>query len=437
MYLKCLKVNNFRKFGIEENEISFVDANTYNKGKISKAYSAENPDEPTQITSSDKTSQPVQTNIASATTLIVGKNNAGKSTITVVLNKIINCPSSFTPFDFNITYLKEKFDTLFIPSCNFKPPVIEITVTIGLDDDSKDLVTNCIPFMSLDDAKNQEIEIFVKYEVAEEQVLFIRLKDEIELYKEYDKKQKFMKFIEILYDQDFVLNYYDANGEKITGFKIKDLIEMKTISAIAVKNQSSLSCAFCKIIEYRYKELAKGTKRKELDDKIQEINKKLDSIIKAEHSDAINESFEKLIASDKLNILLSSDLSFARLFKDLIKYEYIDGDNIIPEDQFGLGYTNLVTIVAELIDYMEKYGESAFNSRVNLISIEEPETYMHPQMQEVFIKNVNEAIVFLLENRKKHINTQLIITTHSSHILNSKIQSGNSFNNINYVVGKD
>ena len=31
------------------------------------------------------------------------------------------------------------------------------------------------------------------------------------------------------------------------------------------------------------------------------------------------------------------------------------------------------------------------------------------------------------------MNSQLIITTHSSHILNSKIHSGNSFNNINYL----
>src|SRR5699024_4865386 len=31
-------------------------------------------------------------------------------------------------------------------------------------------------------------------------------------------------------------------------------------------------------------------------------------------------------------------------------------------------------------------------------------------------------------------NSQLMITTHSSHILNSKIHSANSFNNINYIA---
>lgn len=34
----------------------------------------------------------------------------------------------------------------------------------------------------------------------------------------------------------------------------------------------------------------------------------------------------------------------------------------------------------------------------------------------------------------KNINSQLIITTHSAHILDSKVHTGNTFNNINYVT---
>lgn len=47
----------------------------------------------------------------------------------------------------------------------------------------------------------------------------------------------------------------------------------------------------------------------------------------------------------------------------------LKGTNI-PKNQFGLGYTNLMIILASLIDYMEKYPDTAFNSKVNLISIE-------------------------------------------------------------------
>ena len=64
---------------------------------------------------------------------------------------------------------------------------------------------------------------------------------------------------------------------------------------------------------------------------------------------------------------------------------------------------------------------------------EEPETYMHPQMQELFIKKITEAINELLKGKAKNINSQLLITTHSPHILNSKIHHGCSLNNINYI----
>lgn len=44
--------------------------------------------------------------------------------------------------------------------------------------------------------------------------------------------------------------------------------------------------------------------------------------------------------------------------------EYIEDDANIPENQFGLGYTNLVMIIAAIMDYMERYPESSFNSKL-------------------------------------------------------------------------
>jgi len=93
-----------------------------------------------------------------------------------------------------------------------------------------------------------------------------------------------------------------------------------------------------------------------------------------------------------------------------------------------------MSIIGEIIDYIERYPDDVFHSKLNLICIEEPEAFMHPQMQELFIKNINDAIKYLLGGSNKKLNSQLIITTHSSHILNSKIHTSNSFNNINYMT---
>ncbi|HDR8518015.1 TPA: AAA family ATPase, partial [Bacillus cereus] len=217
---------------------------------------------------------------------------------------------------------------------------------------------------------------------------------------------------------------------------VKNLIELRTIKANNIESEKCLSKAFSKIIEYRYKSLFEA----EEDDfylKINDINEELTKLISEKHTKSINKSLEEIESNEKLKVLLRADLTFQKVMSNLIKYEYVERDMNIPENQFGLGYTNLMMIIADLIDYMEKYPENSFNSMVNLISIEEPETFMHPQMQELFIKNINEAIASLLKSKNKNVNSQLIITTHSSHILNSKIHSGNTFNNINYITTKN
>ncbi|WP_321150988.1 ATP-dependent nuclease, partial [Aeromonas jandaei] len=89
--------------------------------------------------------------------------------------------------------------------------------------------------------------------------------------------------------------------------------------------------------------------------------------------------------------------------------------------------------------YVDSYRKDSHNSAINLLFIEEPEAFMHPQMQEFFINRIDNAVQKALEiaNRSaeecKILNCQIAITTHSSHIVNSKIHSSNSFNNINYL----
>jgi len=416
MYLKKVKINNFRKFRTDHNVIEFVDAENYRKQKKKSII-----------------------NVAPITTLIVGKNNSGKTTVTKVLEKLI-IDHKFEANDFNFSFLKEKLieyqndsENLF---CSIEPPFIELQLTIGIDDSSNDLITNIVPFMTLNNVDNSELDIIVKYELLERENFN---KSVTELLDEgiVDKILRFRKFVDLISNSnDFKIKYYNTIGNEVP-FRIKDLIEIKAIKANNVENEKCLSRAFSKIVDYRYRSSQGKHDKKLLEDEITQINTQLSLNIALKHTSKINNSLSTIESSDKLEMILSSDISFKKLMNDLIKYEYIEHGNNIPETQFGLGYTNLMMIIAELIEYMEKYPEKSFNSKVNLISIEEPETFMHPQMQELFIKNINETISSLLSNNDKNINSQLIITTHSSHILNSKIHSGNSFNNINYITTLD
>lgn len=161
-------------------------------------------------------------------------------------------------------------------------------------------------------------------------------------------------------------------------------------------------------------------------------------MVGGQHDETVNSVVSQVTDESKMKVHLQSDLTYDSMFNNLINYEFMENGFFIPEDQFGLGYKNLMKIIGQLIDYMEQYDNDDIHYKINLICVEEPENYMHPQMQELFIKNIDNAINILMDKTNKTINSQLLLTTHSSHILNSKIHTSGTFDNINYIyVGKE
>ena len=76
----------------------------------------------------------------------------------------------------------------------------------------------------------------------------------------------------------------------------------------------------------------------------------------------------------------------------------------LGESSQGLGYSNMIYIHLQLKEY-----EKSINSlKVNMFFLEEPESHMHPQMQQVFIK-------YLLDYYQSKL--QGLITTHSNEMV--------------------
>jgi len=407
MYLKSIKLENYRKFGSKDNVIGFVD---------SKAFR-------------DAEGEPEKINIAKTTTLIVGKNNVGKTTVINALKTLIKGNGIFSYTDVNFVYLRNLFDkykkSLGTESIVYPLPVISFNISVGLEENSKDIISNLAPFMTIGSTDDSELNIKVICEIEDSDIID-KLKSEVDI--DYEK------YIDILKDCKFKARYYSSNNEPVKDFQLGSLIDLKSVNANNVTGEHCLSSTFNKIVNYRVNKLNIGTK---FENDINEFNRAVTDELAAAHTNGINESVEAIESAKNIRVHLKSDATFEGVMKNIVKYEYIEKGIHIPENQFGLGYTKLMMIIAELIDYMEKYPESSFNSKINLICIEEPETHMHPQMQVNFVKSINDAIIKLLQGKDKKLNSQLIITTHSSNILNSKIHSGSSFDYINYITTID
>ncbi|MFN4275046.1 MAG: AAA family ATPase [Ferrovibrio sp.] len=98
----------------------------------------------------------------------------------------------------------------------------------------------------------------------------------------------------------------------------------------------------------------------------------------------------------------------------------------LPEDQNGLGYQNLISMVFRLMSFRdawmrvgkaEREGSESQREPLHLVLVEEPEAHLHAQVQQVFIKKAYKVLRDHVDlGEKKALRTQLIVSTHSSHV---------------------
>jgi len=98
----------------------------------------------------------------------------------------------------------------------------------------------------------------------------------------------------------------------------------------------------------------------------------------------------------------------------------------LPDHYNGLGYKNLIYMVVELLDFHERWLDDEVRPLLHIVFIEEPEAHLHVQLQQVFIRQV-ENILNQPGQDDVGYESQLVVTTHSPHII---YESG--FNPIRY-----
>ncbi|MEQ5810010.1 AAA family ATPase [Alteromonas sp. NFXS44] len=100
----------------------------------------------------------------------------------------------------------------------------------------------------------------------------------------------------------------------------------------------------------------------------------------------------------------------------------------LPEKYNGLGYQNLISMIFNLIRFRDEWMRVGKAGRreeniskpiepLHLMLIEEPEAHLHAQVQQVFIKKAYSVLRAHSDlGEKVHFSTQMLVSTHSSHI---------------------
>lgn len=115
-------------------------------------------------------------------------------------------------------------------------------------------------------------------------------------------------------------------------------------------------------------------------------------------------------------------LDVKRLLSNHTKVRYAGYSGVhLPESYNGLGARNLIFILLQLVGFYKAFRADPKAPGFHLVFIEEPEAHLHPQMQEVFIR---QLLIIKEKLNKQHPEdtpwpVQFVVSTHSSHVANA------------------
>ena len=377
--------------------------------------------------------------------LVIGKNNCGKTSALIILDKMLNS-SKVMWEDINLEYQKELYEKIigFDISEQEKVASLEaVNLQLFIEYNDNDSYTNIQKFMMDLNPDNNIIVL--------EFVLLIPIKKILELKdiineKKFEDFISFSKFISKNFSVFFETKRYSRRfdvelnqitqdrSEEIDNKDIQKVIKVAGIRADrAVSNDdrnhvlSSLTGKY--FSSYKAAKNESELVFTKLEKKLEEADKELYKIYngeKSENGESIDGIFSDVIGVIKnyggtesgIDIAIESSISEKNLLLDNTNLSYRQGEDCsLPETYNGLGYLNLIGILFEIETKIQELFEQPAD--INLLYIEEPEAHTHPQLQYVFIRNIKSHIAthrnkFLREKNKQ---LQILITSHSSHIV--------------------
>lgn len=370
-------------------------------------------------------------------TLIVGKNNTGKTSFVVLLEKFLSKPNpSFSFSDFPVSVRSKLYEI----SEETDIDELSIRLCISVEYTDEDNLKNISDFMLDLDPDKSTINIMFEARIYRDDLLnrMPAKKEGADEEKYLSEKRSFIernvsKFIKTsiyAYDDSGYVGdrpYYLEKRDELEEKEFKDVssfINFQVIHArrnVASSDETGKSPLSTVTTQF-FKKLNDTD-----DERLEQVRSALidiDQSLETQYSDVFSgflSSAANFLNLDGLKVI--SDIEASSLIGSSSKVIYGTTEEHLPENLNGLGYLNILYLLLKVEMVKQEFEVST--SDINLLFIEEPEAHTHPQMQSVFSKKIREVV-----NDMQGL--QALITTHSSYIV-----ANSDFEDIRYLLKHD
>jgi predicted ATP-dependent endonuclease of OLD family len=379
------------------------------------------------------------------TTVMVGRNNSGKTSLTELFRRLSSDRSpAFRLEDFSLSVYERFWDAFALQeegqdeeTIREALPIIEVELSISYDKNAQSLGPLSEFIIDLDPECTEAL-VVIRYQLKDGElgILF----DDISFDEDDPESRKRAVFFRAMRDRVpklyrtnvVAVDPNDPTNEKsIELSRFQSLMQSGFISAqrglddVTYRDKGVLSKVLEALCSTAMSDAASPQDRdiaRSLEDAVGTIQQSID--------EDFNRQLQALLPALSLfgypglgdpGLLTETSLDLNRLLTDHTKVHYagVSGINL-PEAYNGLGTRNLIFILLKLFEFFKSFMARQAAPAVHLVFIEEPEVHLHPQMQEVFISQLSNIVEAFSErfNDGNPWPVQFIVTTHSSHVAN-------------------
>ncbi len=355
--------------------------------------------------------------------LLLGRNNTGKTSFMVVLEKFLKT-RDFDFNDFSICLRNELFDI----NENTDVNKMAIQLILSIEYKESDDLCNISDFLLDLDPDCKTINLLFECSIKKDKLLDA-IKFRGSMLKEKFIANNIKQYLQCrVFTFDSLEDLKTENRYKLIEKDFKDVEKLIDFEIIHAKRNvaSSEEKTGIKVLsklttEYYNKTVENPTDKFEnINNLISDMDGQLDNSYQDFFANFLKNAKEFLNMTD---LKVVSNLKAKEIINDSSEVVYGDLAKRLPEHLNGLGHMNILFLLLTI--EIKKASFKNNNKDIKLLLIEEPEAHTHPQIQYIFARKIEKIL-------NDVPNLQTIISTHSPHMV-----SKHSFENIRYMALKN